>query len=191
VTDEPALLRAAQARRPDVAAAAHAALAAQRGKELASLRRIPDVTLSMQVSGIGLGQQAASPAVLVLGASTNLPLFYQQEGEIKRAGAAVDVATLTHAKVQALVAADVAGSVATFRATRSLVERMETQLLPRARIARDVLAMQFHAGKAHLMDFLDAQRQYIATRLEYFDDLDAYWSAVFNVEQALGIEVTP
>lgn len=187
--DEPVLLRGALARRPDVSAAAHAALGALHGKELAQRQRFPDVTLSLQVSGIGFGEQAASPTTVVVGAGANLPLFYQQQGEIRRAGAHVDALSLTHAKTEALVSADVAGALATFRTTRLLVERMEKDLLPRAKTARDILAIQFAAGKAPLMDYLDAQRSYIATRLEYLGDLEAYWSSVFTVEQAVGSEV--
>jgi len=188
--DEPALVRAALARRPDVSAAAHAALSALRARELAERRQLPDVSLSLQVSGIGFGQGAASPATLALGAATNLPLFYQQQGEIVRAGAALDLASLSHAKAESLVAADVGGALASFRVTKTLVERMEKELLPRARTARDILAVQFRAGNAPLMDFLDAQRQYIATRTEYFSDLEAYWSAVFAVEQAIAADVS-
>lgn len=189
--DEPALLRGALARRPDVSSAAHAAIAALRDRELAERRRFPDVTLSMQVAGIGVGQQAASPATVTVGAATNLPLFYQQQGEIKRASARLDAAKATHAKSEALVSADVAGALATLRTTRSLVERMKKDLLPRAELARAILGTQFTAGKAPLMDYLDAQRTFIAVRQEYFDDLAAYWSAVFTVEQALALEVTP
>ena len=46
---------------------------------------------------------------------------------------------------------------------RKLVERMETALLASAKKARDITEIQFNAGSAPLMDFLDAQRIYIAT----------------------------
>ena len=189
--DEPAMLRGALSRRPDVSAAAHAAMAAVRAQEVAERARFPDVTLSMQVAGIGVGQQAASPSTLTFGVGTNLPVFYQHQGEIRRARGQVDALALSHAKSESLVAADVAGAVATFRTTRVLVERMQNELLPRAATARRILALQFAAGKAPLMDYLDAQRTYIAVRQEYFDDLAAYWSSVFLVEQALALEVTP
>jgi cobalt-zinc-cadmium efflux system outer membrane protein len=189
--DESGMLSGALSRRPDVSVAAHAALAAVRAQEVAERGRFPDVTLSMQVAGIGVGQQAASPSTLTFGVATNIPVFYQHQGEILRARGQVDALALSHAKSQALVAADVAGALATFRTTRTLVERMQKDLLPRAATARQILALQFAAGKAPLMDYLDAQRTYIAVRQEYFDDLAAYWSAVFLVEQALALEVTP
>jgi len=39
------------------------------------------------------------------------------------------------------------------------------------------------------MDFLDAERTYIATNLEYFQDLNNYWSAVLELEAAVGTEI--
>jgi cobalt-zinc-cadmium efflux system outer membrane protein len=39
------------------------------------------------------------------------------------------------------------------------------------------------------MDYLDAQRTYIATNVEYLQDLTNYWTAVFQVEQAVGTEL--
>jgi cobalt-zinc-cadmium efflux system outer membrane protein len=41
----------------------------------------------------------------------------------------------------------------------------------------------------NLIDFLDAQRTFIATNLEYLQDLTNYWTAVFALEQAVGVEL--
>ena len=39
------------------------------------------------------------------------------------------------------------------------------------------------------MDFLDAQRTYIATNREYLQDLSGYWTAIYQLEQAIGTEL--
>jgi cobalt-zinc-cadmium efflux system outer membrane protein len=62
-------------------------------------------------------------------------------------------------------------------------------LLQSARTARDITRLQFEKGAASLTDFLDAQRTYIATNVEYFGDLTTYWTAVFQLEQAVGMEL--
>ena len=49
--------------------------------------------------------------------------------------------------------------------------------------------MRNKKGAATLMDFLDAERTYIATNVEYFQDLTAYWTAIFQLEQAVGVEL--
>jgi cobalt-zinc-cadmium efflux system outer membrane protein len=61
-------------------------------------------------------------------------------------------------------------------------------LLKAARTARDITRLQVEKGAASLTDFLDAQRTYIATNVEYFQDLASYWTAVFGLEQAVGME---
>jgi len=63
---------------------------------------------------------------------------------------------------------------------------MEGGLLERARRARELVSVQYQKGAASLLDFLDAQRTFIATNVEYLQDLALYWGAVFKLEQAVG-----
>ena len=58
-----------------------------------------------------------------------------------------------------------------------------------ARRARDITDLQYRAGAATLIDFLDAERTFIQTNTEYFDDLANYWTAVFQIEAAAGVEM--
>ena len=118
-----------------------------------------------------------------------LPLFYQQQGEIRRAEADYNTQSLQQAKLTAQVVSDVETAYASLSTTRRLVERMESILLDRARTAKDITQRQFQGGTANLIDFLDAQRTFIATNLEYLQDLTNYWTAVFALEQAVGVEL--
>ena len=119
----------------------------------------------------------------------SLPVFYQQQGEIRRARADVDTQALHHAKALAQVASDVETAFAAYKAYRELVERMEAGMLDRARTARDVVEKQYRGGNLTLSDFLDSQRTYNTTRQEYLADLAAYWTAVFQLEQAVNEEL--
>ena len=47
----------------------------------------------------------------------------------------------------------------------------------------------YRKGAASLLDFLDAERTYIATNLEYRQDLAAYWDAVYQLEQATAVKL--
>jgi hypothetical protein len=42
---------------------------------------------------------------------------------------------------------------------------------------------------ASLLEFLDAQRTDVATKVEYIQDLSAYWNAVFQIEAATAMEL--
>jgi len=118
----------------------------------------------------------------------NLPVLYQQQGEIRRARADMDTQALQYERTIAQVANDLGSAFAAVKASREMVERMESTLLARAKTARDILESQYRAGNASLMDFLDAERTYIATNVEYRQDLTAYWTALFQLEQAVGVE---
>jgi cobalt-zinc-cadmium efflux system outer membrane protein len=191
---EEGLMRTAFDRRPDLIAAGYQKASAEASIDLARRQRFPDITLSLNYSQTGTGASAAggaiSPPTLVFGVAAPLPVFYQMQGEVRRAEAAYDTNALGEAKATAQVVNDVATAYAAFVAARQLVQRMESGgLLKSARTARDITRLQFEKGAAGLTDFLDAQRTYIATNVEYIQDVTNYWTAVFQLEQAVGMEL--
>ncbi len=183
------LLRRAVGLRPDVAALGYQRLRADASLQLAQRQQLPDVNLSLNYNALGMGQGGASPPYFAGQVGANIPIFYQQQGEIRRARADLTTQSLQHAKKLAQVASDVETAFAAFKANRELVERMMSRLLGRATMARDVVEKQFRGGNLTLNDFLDSQRTYIATRLEYLGDLAAYWTAIYQLEQAVGAEL--
>jgi len=62
-------------------------------------------------------------------------------------------------------------------------------LLESAQRARDLVFIQYQKGAASLLDYLSAQAQFIATRVEYLNDLTNYWTAIFGLEKAVGTEL--
>jgi cobalt-zinc-cadmium efflux system outer membrane protein len=94
-----------------------------------------------------------------------------------------------HAKTTAQVTSDVRTAFIGVTTSRKLIERMESRLLGQARKARDIVTRQYTAGAISLTDLLDAQRTFIATNIEYLGDLAQYWTAVFQLEQAVGEEL--
>jgi cobalt-zinc-cadmium efflux system outer membrane protein len=167
----------------------------QRDRAAASIRlakrlRFPDLSLDLGYSqNEGTNANAAQPPTFTFGLGGTLPLFYFQAGEIKKAEADWRTQDLELAKTQAQVVSDVETAVANFDSSRRLVARMEERLLERARRARDLVAVQYQKGAASLLEFLDAQRQYIATNVEYLSDLASYWTAVFQLEAAVGMDL--
>jgi cobalt-zinc-cadmium efflux system outer membrane protein len=188
-TSEDRLLRAAFEHRPDLLALGYQKASAEAQIDLAKRQRFPDVTLALNYSQLGTGQNALSPPLITVGLSLPLPVFYQMQGEVLQAEAQYDGSSLQQAKSTALVVSDVSTGYAAYESSRKLVRRMEDGgLLKAARTARDITRLQVEKGAASLTDFLDAQRTYIATNVEYFQDLASYWTAVFGLEQAVGME---
>ena len=184
-----ALLERARAHRPDLAAQRRQAERAEATLSLARRRRFPDVQLSLDYAQQGTTANAISPPTLTVGISLPLPLLYQQQGEIRRADADLAAQRVGVARVEAQVAADVASAWSDFAAAAELAQRMEGGLLERAARARDLVEVQYRKGAASLLDYLDAQRTFTGTRVEYLNDLASYWTAFFRLEQAVGEEL--
>ena len=58
--------------------------------------------------------------------------------------------------------------------------------LPKAQKARDTVEFAYRRGGASLIDFLDAQRTYRETSLEYLRALGNYATARYQLEAAVG-----
>jgi outer membrane protein, heavy metal efflux system len=184
------LMNEAIDRRPDLKA-----LKLQRERALASIalakrNRFPDLSLNVGYSQqAGNDVNAAQPPTASLGIIGTFPLFYFQQGEIKKAEADYRTQELQLAKTQAQLVADVEGAFNAFVSSRKLVERMERRLLDRSKRARDLVSLQYQKGAASLLEYLDAQRTFIANNVEYLQDLTNYWTAVYQLEAAIGVDL--
>lgn len=187
--DKTALLRTALESRPDRRQAVAQVAQSEASITLAQRKRVPDVSLLVQYQQLGTGDNAPQPPTLSVGVGLPLPLFYQQQGEIGRAEADRQSALVTRRRLEAVVASDLESSLNAFTTARQIVERYESALLERAKRALDITQVQFNAGSATLTDLLDAQRSYVAVNSGYLAELVGYWTAVFQVEQAVGKEV--
>ncbi|HEY6475464.1 MAG TPA: TolC family protein, partial [Polyangia bacterium] len=175
--------RAIQAR-PDLRAQENQRIRAAQAVSLAHRQRFPDIGLSAQYSEQGTGMGAISPPTLEIALTGSLPLFYQQQGEIKKAEADARTQDAQAAKLRAQVVADVENAFAGYQTSQRQVQRMEGRLLDRARRARELVELQYQKGAASLLEFLDAQRTYVTTKGEYIQELTAYWDAIFQIESA-------
>jgi cobalt-zinc-cadmium efflux system outer membrane protein len=174
------------ARRPDLRASQALLDQASSNVSVAKYQQIPDVQLYMLYVEQGTAQNTATPPMLTAGLQIPLPLFYQQQGEIRRAEANLGNQRATYDRTSAQVIEDVRLALKTFAGARHIAEVMESALLEKSRRGRDIAEIQFREGSIAMVDLLDAQRQYTAVTQEYVQDLLNYWNAVFALEQAVG-----
>ena len=186
---EDSLLKEAFTHRPDLLATGFLKERAEAAIASAKRLRFPEVALFAQYNQTGSGQSAVQPPTITIGLTITLPTFYQYQGEIKKASADLTVQSVTEKKLQGQILSDVTNAYDTYLTNKKLVELMEKSLLDRAKKARDITEAQFAEGKALLTDYLDAQRTFIATNVEYLQDLQNYWTAVFQLEQAVGMDL--
>jgi cobalt-zinc-cadmium efflux system outer membrane protein len=177
--------------RTDLRAARAQVSRAENSVALVKRMRFPDIGLFLGYSVQGTDPQSlqVTPPTVTIGLTTTLPIFYQQQGEIQKANADLRTQRLLVAKLEAQVVADVEAAWAAFKGWEALVKRMEQGgLLEWAKRAQDLVLIQYQKGAASLLEYLDARRTYIATNVEYQQDLAGYWTWVFQLQQAIGPE---
>ena len=155
------------------------------------MARLSDVALAAQYTREGTGQSAIQPPTTAFSLSFTVPVFYQRQGEIAVARADVRTQELLEARATAQVVADVGAALSAVHGARQRIDRMDSRLLERTRRARDLVQLQYEAGAASLLELLDAQRTLIAAGVERVQILDEYWTAVFQLEEAVGMELQP
>jgi outer membrane protein, heavy metal efflux system len=187
-TSAASLLALAFEARPDLGAARAQVTRSDASVRLAQRLVFPDIALSINYAQQGTAPTAVTPPTVTLGLTFTLPIFYQQQGEIRRARAETRTQELGAAKAEAQVVSDVESAFATFQTALERARRMEgeTGLLARARRARDLVGVQYQKGAASLLELLDAQRTFRTVALEAHTNLADYWSSVFRLEQAVG-----
>jgi cobalt-zinc-cadmium efflux system outer membrane protein len=183
------LTREAFERRPDLKSIEYNRRSALDALALARRQRIPDIALWANYSMEGTGNNALSPPTLTAGVSLPLPIFYQQQGEIKQAEANLRLQDVSRAKRESQVANDLEGGRAALQFAKDRLDRLESRLLKRAQDSRDLVKIQYEHGAAALIDLLFAERQFIQTEQEYLQAQTDYWTAAFQIEQALGREL--
>ncbi|HUB07027.1 MAG TPA: TolC family protein, partial [Myxococcales bacterium] len=179
-----ALVADAQQNRTDVRIAQRNLEQAQVAVAQAKRAILPDISINAGYSEICNGATCSSAPGFNLGLSGNLPVLYWQQGEIKRAESNVSAAERTLDKTRAQVLSDVSQAWAGYAAAREQIERMRASLIAEAKLARDLAQIQYQKGAASLVDFLFAERTYVAAELEYNQDRANYWTAVYQMEQA-------
>ena len=185
----PALVKYAVEHRADLRAQAAQLERAQRGIDLGYRLRVPDIALSLGYSQEGTGNESINPPTLSLGVSLTLPMFYQYQGEILKAQADVRSQEVLYNKLTAQVVSDIGASHEALKSSRSRLTRMQQRLRARAGRVMELVRLQYDKGAGSLLDLLDAQRTYTAVNEAYFDDLSDYWTARFELEQAMGLRV--
>ncbi len=177
--------------RPDVRA--QKAQVEQVEAALASLRRqrVPDISVFVGYSQQGLSPDYSSPPSVTVGLSLPIPLAYRLQGEIAHAEAVVTTERVNLNRARSQARTDVETAWVSYRSQLSQMRRMNNGLLRSAGRARALVSVQYEKGAASLIEFLDAQRTFVAINVEYLSVLQGYWASVFSLEAALAQELSP
>ena len=165
---EDALTRKALATRPDFRAAK--VRIDQAGKNLELARRLvyPDVTVTAAYAK-DPGNYFTNTGQLAL--SMPLPIFYRQEGEIAKAGVALNNAEINLRQTEQNVKADVVKALSAWKSADAIAKRFEQSVLERIEKLRVAQEFAYQKGATGLLGLIDAERSYRAMMLNYYTAL--------------------
>jgi cobalt-zinc-cadmium efflux system outer membrane protein len=131
-----------------------------------------------------------NPQSLGLTLSVPLPLFSRNQGEIAKARALLARAEDAARAAEAGVSHDVTAAHARYAAAAEKVARYDGGALARAERSLAVSERTYRSGDRSLLEFLEAQRTFIAVRSDYLDTMYELRAARLELEQAVGSDLT-
>jgi outer membrane protein, heavy metal efflux system len=166
--------------RPDIRAAEAARGKARADVNLARANAWWDVTPQVEYQRIGPDN------TIGFGFSVPLRVFDRNQGEIARTRADALKADASGQAVAIQALAEVDTALSALSAEGEKVRALSDTYLPKARQARDTVDFAYRRGGVSLLDFLDAQRTFRETALEYLRALGNYRAATYQLEAAVG-----
>jgi outer membrane protein, heavy metal efflux system len=183
--DREALYRTTLANRPDLRAAEAAREKARADVDLAGANAWWDVTPQIEYRRVG------SENTIGVGLSIPIKIFDRNQGEIARTRAELERSEALRQASALQALADVDTALVSVQTSRAKVALLRDTYLPKAQRARDTVEFAYRRGGVSLLDFLDAQRTYRETALEHLRSVGAYWTAVYQLESAVGGPLVP
>jgi cobalt-zinc-cadmium efflux system outer membrane protein len=170
--------------RPDLKQAEKSVDQARTDHQLAIANGSSDPTFSFDVA-----RQVPVEAYIGFGVSFPLRIFDKNQGEKLRTQIEIARSEKLQTAAQTSVIHDIDSAYATLQSTLQLLRPYKTTYLQEAKDVRETITFSYLHGAASLLDFLDAQKEYRDTELNYLNLVGAYMSAANQVNFAVGREV--
>lgn len=137
------------------------------------------------------GSFANPVATNTIGASISIPLRIFDRNQGDKLHTLLDINRNQKLRDQAEVTAlhDIDSAYATLLSTVALLRPYKEKYLKEASDIRDEISYAYQRGGASLLDFLDAQKEYRDTQLNYVNLVGSYLSAANQVNFSVGREV--
>ena len=171
--------------RPDLRAARQGVMAANSAYQLQKADGKRDVTGQINYTHVSAANTAS------LFGSIQIPLFDRNQGEIARARYGVTQAQQLEEAAQNQTLTDVRDAYEGVQSQDQILKLFSSGYLNEAKQDRDISEYAYHRGAASLLDFLDAERSYRATELEYRQALASYLLALEQLREAVGTRSLP
>ena len=170
--------------RPDLKAAVESAEKAHTDHQLSIANGSSDPTFS-----VDFGRNPPITYYAGVGVSFPLRIFDKNQGEKLHTLLDIGRTERLREASEAGVLGDVDSAYATLLSTVDLLKPYRAHYLKQASDVRDSVSFAYSKGAASLLDLLDAQREYRATRLSYLNLVGSFLSAANQLNFSIGREV--
>ena len=180
--------------RPDLRAAVQLVDKAKTDHQLAIANGSTDPTINFDLGFPSISQTYLSyqpPLREYFGAGVTIPfrIFDRNQGEKLRTQLDIDRNRRLLDAAEAQVFNDVDSAYAMVNSNVILLRPYKTKYLEQAANVRDTMKFSYEHGGAALIDFLDAQKEYRDTELNYLNLIGSYLMAAGQLNLAVGCEV--
>jgi cobalt-zinc-cadmium efflux system outer membrane protein len=187
----PELRQMALQNRPDLRSAQIAIEKARADNRLAFANGAADPTVS--------GWYSRNPSFAnpfdnnTIGASVSVPLriFDRNQGEKARTALEIQRTQRLRDAVSVSIFRDVDSAYATVENVRLLLRPYRDKYLQESADIRDKVSFAYSQGGQSILEFLDAQKSYRETQVQYVNLEGSLWNALAQLGLAVGQEVTP
>ncbi len=150
--------------------------------DLQRSRAIPDI----KMMGGYRRYNTSDDHVFVVGISIPLPIFNRNQGGIEEARDRLAKGEEERRAAEVRVATALAEAHKSLSSAHAEVTALREKVLPGAQSAFDAVNEGYRLGKFGLLDVLDAQRTFFASRSQHLRALTDYHKAVADVERLIG-----
>lgn len=150
--------------------------------EVERTKQRPDVTMNLGVKRSNELQRSQ----WMLGFSVPLPVNDRNDGNLLEALRRVDKADEELRAVRLRLALDAQTARERWLSATQEAQTLRSEVVPGARSALDAAMLGFENGKFAFLDVLDAQRTYIAARVQYLHTMTEAYRAQAALARALG-----
>lgn len=123
--------------------------------------------------------------------SMSLPLWNRNQGAIRAAQATVGTSQAQLGRVRNELAGDAAAALGRYLAARQMVERYESQIVPKARETQRLTQQAYSEGQLDFLRLLQSQRTLVEVDLGYINSQESRWMAASEVAGLLQTERFP
>ena len=166
--------------------------------QLAQSQAVPNLALSTKYStrrdvfdDTPIGILRDKDKLLTFGVSVDIPIFNRNQGEIASAVGEKAQAQRQREFLEATIKRDVALAYRRYRAAAEALVLYATQIMPTAEKNMQAVRAAYNAGEFSVFDVVAEQRRLIENETAYNESLGDYYSALAELERALGTTLPP